>query len=219
MVFTANTQTTPIFQAKFGWDESETKFYNTIITTAGVIGMAIGSVFGGKTITIGRRKATLITQTIGFFGGLLTQIRTVPTICIGRLMYGLAAGHANIIMSKSINETVPSDLSGQFGIMTNGFISIGIMLSLFMGMVLTEDKAEYANDEGWRVIFAMPSIIALTQIVLFLFIFKQEPLDFCIGNQRLGEAKVMLKKVYKKAPDMDEEKYEKIIDEMLGLKR
>ena len=72
MVFTANTQTTPIFQAKFGWTEAETKFNNTIITTSGVIGMALGSVFGGKTITIGRRKATIITQTIGLVGGLLT---------------------------------------------------------------------------------------------------------------------------------------------------
>ena len=52
-------------------------------------------------------------------------------------MYGLAAGHANIIMAKSINETVPGDLAGQFGIMTNGFISTGIMLSLFLGLVLT----------------------------------------------------------------------------------
>ena len=72
MVFTAITQTTPIFVAKFGWDDGETKFYNTIITTCGVLGMAVGSVLGGKTITIGRRRATIITQFIGLVGGLLT---------------------------------------------------------------------------------------------------------------------------------------------------
>ena len=166
--------------------------------------MTVGSFVGGKTITLGRRKAAIIMQSIGLIGGLITQILTVPTISIGRFMYGVTAGHANIIMSKSINETVPGELSGQFGIMTNGFISTGIMLSFFLGAVLPEDEADYEDSEGWRIIFAMPSIIAFIQIVLFLFIFKQEPITFCIGNDRNEEAKVLMKKVYKKPVDVDE---------------
>ena len=104
---TANSATTPIFAAKFGWTEDQTKFNNSLISTAGVVGIALGSLFGGKTVTIGRRKATLITQTIGFIGGCLTQILNIPTLCIGRLLYGIAAGHSSIIMSKSIVETFP----------------------------------------------------------------------------------------------------------------
>ena len=61
MVFTANSQTPPIFAAKFGWTEEQTKLNNSIISTSGVVGMALGSIFGGKTITVGRRKATLMT--------------------------------------------------------------------------------------------------------------------------------------------------------------
>ena len=134
-------------------------------------------------------------------------------------MYGLAAGHANIIMSKSINETVPGELSGQFGIMTNGFISTGIMLSFFLGAVLPEDEADFAGDEGWRIIFAMPSVIALTQMLLFLFIFKEEPIDFCIGNERLDEAKVLMKKVYLKPKGMEEDVFDKLIEESFELQR
>ena len=40
--------TTNIFKAKYGWDEDETKLMNTIISTAGIIGIAIGSFTGGK---------------------------------------------------------------------------------------------------------------------------------------------------------------------------
>ena len=42
--------TTPIFKAKFGWNEDDTKFYNTIITTAGVFGNMIGALIGGRAI-------------------------------------------------------------------------------------------------------------------------------------------------------------------------
>ncbi len=61
MVFTCNSLTPPIFAAKLGWSEDDTKFNNSLISTAGVIGMTIGSFLGGKTISIGRRKAALIT--------------------------------------------------------------------------------------------------------------------------------------------------------------
>ena len=58
-VFSGNSQTTSIFEARFGWDKEQTKFYNTLISTAGVIGNMIGALIGGKAITIGRRKAAI----------------------------------------------------------------------------------------------------------------------------------------------------------------
>ena len=112
MVFTCNSLTPPIFAAKLGWSEDDMKFNNSLISTAGVIGMTIGSFMGGKTISIGRRKAALITQTIGLIGGGLTQILSVPTMCVGRILYGIAAGNASLIMAKGIVETVPEHLGG-----------------------------------------------------------------------------------------------------------
>ena len=61
MVFTCNSLTPPIFAAKFGWTEDQIKLNNALITTAGVVGMTLGSFLGGKTITLGRRKAALLT--------------------------------------------------------------------------------------------------------------------------------------------------------------
>ena len=59
MSFVGMTQTIPLVAEKFGWGE-EVKFYNTIITSAGIFGLSMGSLLGGKTITIGRRKAGII---------------------------------------------------------------------------------------------------------------------------------------------------------------
>ena len=108
MSFAGTTQTIPIIAEKFSWSDEDVKFYNTIITSAGIFGLSMGSLLGGKTITIGRRKAALIMQLIAFTGALCTQYLHVSTLCIGRLMYGFAAGHLNIVMAKSIDETVPT---------------------------------------------------------------------------------------------------------------
>ena len=84
--------------------------FNTLITTSGVIGMAFGALVGVKTIKIGRRKTAILTQFLAIVGAILPMILTVPTICAGRFLCGIAAGHANIIMIKSINETVPIEV-------------------------------------------------------------------------------------------------------------
>ena len=88
-------------------------------------------------------------------------------------MYGLTAGHATIIMAKSVDETFPGDLASRFGVITNTFNSIGIMLVFFLsGAILPADTADYESDETWRIIYALPCVIALTQILLFVLVFK-----------------------------------------------
>ena len=147
MVFTCNSLTPPIFAAKFGWTEDQLKLNNALISSAGVVGMTLGSFLGGKAITLGRRKAAILTQSTALVGGCLTQILNVPTICIGRLLYGIAAGTASLIMAKSIVETVPGELSSQFGILTNAFIAVGIMNMFFLaGAVLPFEEEEYMDD-------------------------------------------------------------------------
>ena len=146
MVFTGNAVTTPIFAAKFGWDEAETNLNNSLINTSAVLGLTLGSLIGGKTITIGRRKAAFYLQSLAIVGALLTQIPDVRTICLGRFLYGVTAGHANIIMGKSIDETIPANISGQFGVLLNCYICVGMMSSYFLGALLPTEPSEFKDD-------------------------------------------------------------------------
>ena len=98
--FNGNTVITPVFQAKFGWTDDETIFNNTLISTSSIIGMMVGSLVGGKTITIGRRKAAIYVEILAIVGAGISLVRTVPTICLGRFLYSVTAGHTNIIMGK-----------------------------------------------------------------------------------------------------------------------
>ena len=211
---TANTNLIPVFQAKFGWDDQEKVYYSTLISTIAVIGLSLGTLVGGKTMTIGRRRALIIMEVVAFVGGLITQVLDVRLICIGRFMYGLTAGHATIIMAKSVDETFPGELASRFGVITNAFNTIGIMLVFFLsGAVVPKDASNYSTNETWRIIYALPCVIALAQIILFLFVFKQEPIRFCVANDREAEAKAFMRKVYKKEQDMSDEVFEQLIGE------
>ena len=88
-----NTNTTNVFKAKYGWDEDETKLMNTMISTAGIIGLAIGSFSGGPVLKYGRRKAALITHFIAILGAVVCMFESwVGSLIIGRILIGVAAG-------------------------------------------------------------------------------------------------------------------------------
>ena len=57
---TGNANTVPVFEAKFGWTKDETMLYNTIISTAGIIGITVGSFLGGVLLKFGRRRIVII---------------------------------------------------------------------------------------------------------------------------------------------------------------
>jgi len=98
----------PILAVKLDWDKQENVKYSTIITSAGIVGMSFGSLLGGRFINNGRRRGALIMCAIALIGGLLQQFLTIPTLVIGRVMQGFAAGTLSIVMVKSIVETIPT---------------------------------------------------------------------------------------------------------------
>ena len=134
----------------------------------------------------------------------MTQIGSVSMLCIGRFLCGITAGIANNIMGKSLDETIPVESSGQFGTLLNGYICIGFIPSFLLGGILPTGDEEMKDDNRWRLIYLMPAFIAITQILLFLIFFKEEPVAFSIAEGNEEEAKTLLKKVYKKTENFDE---------------
>ena len=102
-----NGLTTDVFEAKFGWTEDETVIYNTIISSAGIVGLFIGSNVGGLIIHIGRRKTHIIAHLIAIGSCLISMIGTTWFLTIGRLLLGISAGITNIVFGKMITENMP----------------------------------------------------------------------------------------------------------------
>ena len=97
---------------KFGWDNEETKFYNSWLGVIGLFGIMIGSTCGGPFITKGRRFAIFWLFIPMSIGVLLTMFEVYATIFIGRFITGFCAGIYQMCLIKAINETVPSNLLG-----------------------------------------------------------------------------------------------------------
>ena len=106
-----NSQTTTIFQAKFGWTEDETMFYNTIISGSAMVGQFLGCISAGKLIQKGRRRGAVIANSIAIIGAGMTMIGTIPFLTFGRFSVGVAAGIYNVALSKMIVENMPVYLS------------------------------------------------------------------------------------------------------------
>ena len=81
--------------------------YNSLISTAGIIGAMIGSFLGGSLLKMGRRKAVLIGQLFGIVGGAVCMGSNVASLIIGRIFVGIAAGISNVTYGKFIMENMP----------------------------------------------------------------------------------------------------------------
>ena len=140
-----NGQTTPVFAAKFDWDKDDTIFYNTIISSQGLIGVAIGSIKGGKLIKFGRRKTAIIAHIIAMCSSAICMYDSVFCLSLGRLILGISGGLTTMVFGKSITENFSEKLSSWLGMLLNAGICTGIFVALLMGGILPDPEDIEAN--------------------------------------------------------------------------
>ena len=102
-------------------------------------GFIIGSIVGSAIITAGRRRCSILVQTIAILATVMCMFKNLPLIIIGRFLQGAVSVTATIITGKAITETVPDKLVGQYGMLTNIFINVALMVSFSCGLLLPED--------------------------------------------------------------------------------
>lgn len=156
-----NAATAPILIAKFGWDEQEAMLYNTMINTCAIFGLTLGSLTAGYSLAYGRNKAIILWEVVALVGCLVSLQRSLWTICLGRLLIGLSAGLMNVASAKCIDEMIPQEQHAVFGGTPNMIICFGSMLAMILGFILPVEEADMTADENWRIIYAIPGVIAL----------------------------------------------------------
>lgn len=179
--YAGNVQTAPLFIEKFGWSPDDAKLYNTLISLSSILGIFVGSFAGDSIIKHGRRKGAWIMDIIAMCGQSICQAPYVPAICIGRFCGGFVVGVLNNVMMKSLYETVPNDKYPQFAALSNVCNQFGLCVALLTGLILP-DPSEYATSESWRIIYAFPILFGLVQLILWLTVFKYEPINFLIDK-------------------------------------
>ena len=80
--------------------------------------------------------------------------------------------------------------------LTNIVITSGFVFTFILGLLLPTDPAEFADDEMWKLVSAMPAFFGVLTIMLWSLFFTEEPIAFCISTNRNEEAKRHMSRVY-----------------------
>jgi MFS family permease len=132
-----------------------------VIGSSAVLGAAIGSFAGGKLIQYGRRKMMIIFNAIGIIAVLMTLVLNVYSICFGRLLFGFCGGIFGVALPRMIEETIPQNLLGPFGVVTNLSVNTGSLVAILVGAILPDpstDPTAAASTNLWRVVFGLPLV-------------------------------------------------------------
>ena len=95
-------------------------------------------------------------------------------------------------MGKTMSETVPEAFASQYGMLTNILVNVGFFVSFSCGLLLPKDKEEIPDDEWWKLVTAMPAIAGFTSVTLVTAFFPEEPIAWCVANNREEEAKSLI---------------------------
>jgi len=216
-----NTNTTPVFEAKFGWSADEALLYNSIISTAGTVGSLIGSFLGGSLLKFGRRRAAIIGHIVAILGCAVCMVPHTATLSLGRVLLGIAGGIENVIFGKMITETIPDRYISTFAMAHNASLCFGLFVCFSLGFILPDPKDFEANvhDELWRVIYGFPAIVALIEIVLILTVFTLEPTAACVmsGDEAAGLAH--MRRVYRKKDPNSEASLDSLLSVHMAFTR
>lgn len=120
----SNNQVGPILAVQF--NSVDPTFLQTLLTSAVIVGMVLGSWLSGWILEYGRRR-TIIIACLGIIVSASCSLAlNLPTIIVAKFFQGIAA--ANIINASNlfIIETSPANSVGLFG----SFVNIGIVLGL-----------------------------------------------------------------------------------------
>lgn len=153
----------------------------TIVSNGSIVGIALGSIFGGNLARFGRRKMYLIFSFIGIIGCVLSTFPNLAVMSFGRLVYGFCAGIFCVMGPRIMNETVPQHLMDMgFNSSTNIWINIFTMISMLLGLgqpAVTEEEA-LLKSNWYKFVYMFPVIPMSIMIFVFLFIHKQESIHF-----------------------------------------
>lgn len=120
----------------------------------------------------------------------------IGVMAFGRLLSGVGAGAAVVIVPLYISEIAPPAQKGFFGAFTQIMCNVGILVAQLLGYFLS-------HDSYWRFILAVGGLIGIAQ-ALGLFLSVESP-KYIAEQGNIALAKKTLRKIRGEAADIDSE--------------
>lgn len=121
------------------WDDDNAKSYQALVQSLTTGGSAVGALFSGPLLSMGRWNCIMIANFVTLVAGGLTLIPGLTTLCIGRFLYGVAAGGYSVFCPKYISEIAPTAIKGPAGCLTQICVTLGILIANALGLIGFED--------------------------------------------------------------------------------
>ena len=198
----SNTQ--DAWQNHFDWDDDRTTIMGDVLQSITIAGAAVGSLSCSKLLFLPKLRLMLLLNLIIVVGVALSIIGTgILALCIGRFIWGLAFGAFSVTCAKMVNEITPAELSGPFGALNQLSLTFGAALPGTFALAYptniktTTDRADdfYVNSY-FRIIWSVPLLIALIQVVLLLTVFSNESPVYLKEHGQEQELLRVMKKFY-----------------------
>ncbi|KAI3333217.1 general substrate transporter [Ustulina deusta] len=169
-----------------------------VVSSMFTLGGLVGALAAGPISSARGRLFTMRLTGLFFVAGSvpLTLGISIAVMSVGRILSGIGAGAATVIVPIYISEVAPPRERGTFGAMTQISIDVGILGTQTLGYFLS-------TESTWRWIFAVGIIIAALQI-LGLLIIPESP-AWLATHKNVSQAKRTLQRIRGKHYNIEEE--------------
>lgn len=134
------------------------------------------------------------------FGSGITLVSNFVALCIGRFVYGAGIGGFIVYVPKFIFETAPPEISGPAGALNELLCATGVLVAFLIGLgvgdVQTAELDSFEIQHYWRVILAVPILIAAVQMFVMTFVFPFDTPVFLRKIDDYEKLEELMKRIY-----------------------
>lgn len=164
-----------------------------IITSALLMGAAIGALLGGKLSDLGGRKKNIIFLAVLFFFSTLgcSLAPDIRMMMISRFFLGFAVGGASVTVPTYLAEMAPAKSRGRMVTWNEMMIVSGVLIAFISNAVLGITMSE--NEHVWRYMLALAMLPALC--LFFGMVTVPESPRWLVSKGRIAEAQAVLNRI------------------------
>jgi len=167
-----------VFTVRNNWSDETATVWASLLTTFTNLGAMFAALFAANLIPYGKWNLMMLANALILVGCGLCLVDNIYVVSVGRFIWGMAAGAFTVFCPKYVNEVVPFEMKGSMGAANQLMCTIGIFLPALLGLPIPNDPENYADDfivkEYWRVVWGMPIIFVILQVILLLTIFRYD---------------------------------------------